>query len=181
LTSLLAAELEKRTVGVRGLDKAASGSGSTGRRSARGVTSCVQTSAARRRRNSGGRTSSLPTWKRSSGPRRASSTSARSGTRWRNACRRTSCFRFWHTRCRARKAPDVGPARCAGWKTLQTWMERSGLGRGARTVIEELAFPEPPAPGGYLPGPRAAREGGRRDTADVGGARREAHVRHAAR
>ena len=36
-------------------------------------------------------------------------------------------------------APDVGPARCAGWKTLQTWMERSGLGRGARTVIEEFA------------------------------------------
>jgi transposase len=34
---------------------------------------------------------------------------------------------------------DVGPARCAGWKTLQTWMQRSGLGRGARTVIEELA------------------------------------------
>ena len=27
----------------------------------------------------------------------------------------------------------------AMWKTLQTWMERSGLGRGARTVIEELA------------------------------------------
>ena len=25
------------------------------------------------------------------------------------------------------------------WKTLQTWMERAGLGRGARTVIEELA------------------------------------------
>jgi transposase len=25
------------------------------------------------------------------------------------------------------------------WKTLQTWMERSGLGRGARTVIEEFA------------------------------------------
>ena len=25
------------------------------------------------------------------------------------------------------------------WKTLQTWMARSGLGRGARTVIEELA------------------------------------------
>ena len=35
--------------------------------------------------------------------------------------------------------PDVGPARCAGWKTLQTWMDRSGLGRGARTVIEEFA------------------------------------------
>ena len=27
----------------------------------------------------------------------------------------------------------------AMWKTLQTWMERSGLGRGARTVIEEFA------------------------------------------
>ncbi len=27
----------------------------------------------------------------------------------------------------------------AMWKTLQTWMERSGLGRGARTVIQELA------------------------------------------
>jgi transposase len=25
------------------------------------------------------------------------------------------------------------------WKTLQTWMERAGLGSGARTVIEELA------------------------------------------
>jgi hypothetical protein len=25
------------------------------------------------------------------------------------------------------------------WKTLQTWMERAGLGRGVRTVIEELA------------------------------------------
>jgi transposase len=25
------------------------------------------------------------------------------------------------------------------WKTLQTWMERSGLGRGVRTVIEEFA------------------------------------------
>jgi transposase len=25
------------------------------------------------------------------------------------------------------------------WKTLQTWMERAGLGRGARTIIEELA------------------------------------------
>jgi len=27
----------------------------------------------------------------------------------------------------------------AMWKTLQTWMERSGLGRGARTVIEQFA------------------------------------------
>lgn len=27
----------------------------------------------------------------------------------------------------------------AMWKTLQTWMERAGLGRGARTVIDELA------------------------------------------
>jgi transposase len=27
----------------------------------------------------------------------------------------------------------------AMWKTLQTWMERSGVGRGARTVIEEFA------------------------------------------
>jgi transposase len=27
----------------------------------------------------------------------------------------------------------------AMWKTLQTWMERSGLGRGVRTVIEEFA------------------------------------------
>jgi hypothetical protein len=36
-------------------------------------------------------------------------------------------------------APDVGPAPCAGWKTLQTWMERAGLGRGARTVVDELA------------------------------------------
>ena len=27
----------------------------------------------------------------------------------------------------------------AMWKTLQTWMDRSGLGRGARTVIEEFA------------------------------------------
>jgi hypothetical protein len=27
----------------------------------------------------------------------------------------------------------------AMWKTLQAWMERSGLGRGVRTVIEELA------------------------------------------
>lgn len=27
----------------------------------------------------------------------------------------------------------------AMWKTLQTWMERSGLGRGTRTVIQELA------------------------------------------
>ncbi len=27
----------------------------------------------------------------------------------------------------------------AMWKTLQAWMERSGLGRGARTVIEEFA------------------------------------------
>jgi transposase len=27
----------------------------------------------------------------------------------------------------------------AMWKTLQTWMERAGLGRGVRTVIEELA------------------------------------------
>jgi len=27
----------------------------------------------------------------------------------------------------------------AMWKTLQAWMERSGLGRAARTVIEELA------------------------------------------
>ena len=34
---------------------------------------------------------------------------------------------------------DVRPARCAGWKTLQAWMERSGLGRGVRTVIEEFA------------------------------------------
>jgi transposase len=27
----------------------------------------------------------------------------------------------------------------AMWKTLQTWMERAGLGRGVRTVLEELA------------------------------------------
>jgi hypothetical protein len=27
----------------------------------------------------------------------------------------------------------------AMWKTLQTWMERAGLGRGARTVIEDIA------------------------------------------
>ena len=27
----------------------------------------------------------------------------------------------------------------AMWKTLQAWMERPGLGRGVRTVIEELA------------------------------------------
>ncbi len=27
----------------------------------------------------------------------------------------------------------------AMWKTLQTWMERAGLGRGARTIIEEFA------------------------------------------
>ena len=27
----------------------------------------------------------------------------------------------------------------AMWKTLQAWMERSGVGRGARTVIEEFA------------------------------------------
>ena len=27
----------------------------------------------------------------------------------------------------------------AMWKTLQTWMERAGLGRGARTVVDELA------------------------------------------
>jgi len=35
----------------------------------------------------------------------------------------------------------------AMWKTLQTWMERAGVGRGARTVIEEFALPGPPAPG----------------------------------
>ena len=27
----------------------------------------------------------------------------------------------------------------AMWKTLQTWMERAGLGRGVRTVLEEFA------------------------------------------
>jgi hypothetical protein len=47
---------------------------------------------------------------------------------------------IWHQKeCRVRAHILFSFLAYAMWKTLQGWMERAGLGRGARTVIAELA------------------------------------------
>lgn len=109
------------TIRVRARSCACNGprgpSATIGRATARAVTCCAATSTTGRPRRSGRPTCSSPR------RRRAISRSGRSGITSRTACRRTSSFASWPTRCGRRSS---------------RWQKRAGLGNSPRTILYGL-------------------------------------------